>query len=1206
MASESTHRQGGQRVVRIGKYEVVAHIATGGMAAVYKARNTEDGRDVALKVLPREMAAKPSMVERFKREARSAARLKHDNIVRILDSDVVGSTVYIAMEYVDGIDLHDHVKRNGPLDPEEARQLVLQGARALRHAHDNNIVHRDIKPSNFLLLRQSHRQTLKLTDFGLAREVDANEFRVTRAGTTVGTIDYISPEQARDSSLADIRSDLYSLGSTWYHLLTGHAPFPRGGLAERLVKLMNDDPPDIRDLNPRVSDDTWAILSKLLAKDPDDRYQTPADLIDDLLALEGKARARRATRRPNRAKKSRVRPAAESDTDDEVPATRSDGARHSGVRWVVIVGALLLLLGGAVLGLALHRRARNAEQAGEPSPSTVPQSDPAPGTGRVLRTVPGRDRARNPDKPTTPVPVRLPALYNPSDELDAAALRAAIDRPWKWPAPTDPFQVRVRRAPGGSPSTYPSLAAACAAAPAAKAIVIEIHDNGPLFESAVRVEGRDLIVRAGQGYRPLLIWDVPHTLALRKRNKVPETEPAELLSVKKGSLALEGLDVALRWPEWSATPAGLLDVWGGTVQARDCTFSVAGKHRDAVNLVRVAGMPCRCRLTRCHVRGGSVQALDMDTPGAEALIDGCLVVGGPPTLLRLTVDNKTPTRLAVVRSTLVCQKKLVELKPNAPLDRNPELEWLGWDALLSRSSQSEGGELLSVLDGAATAAMRWRAINCLYAGWQNLLAEPVSLGPELAPWQRHWKRIEGDGVARDPWPGQLFNEPATQSAATYTPEGGVAFRSSLDPTRPLGCDVAALPGERTWMTAALDPSVLTPETPRDSGAPEIPNPGDGKYHGERLDLTNLPDLGVYLAGVQKKQKLGPRVVLHLAGKGEHSTAPIKLEGATLVLYFEPPAQEGDPPLALKLGSGGETARAALIEVDHGGVEVISGALRLPESAGPRVTHLLKARGGDIRLYRCKLEGPLLSTAADFRALIGLDGSGEPAADRARGCAINECVLESGGAAVLLEGVGCRLLVKQSVVVSGSTAFHFAPARGYQGRAGQTCVLENVTVAARQAVARLGDVTVGNAEGGMGNQKPPSSLRIPEEPVVVQARDCAYLNPFPGLPSRAGMLLYEGDSLARGLLLWQGQREVYDPRLFFAAALHTRLPRVSEPLPTWAQLWGSMGLREPKLDLKPTKKFESRRWPLDCLKLPPGRGADLEVLGIGVKKKPAPG
>ncbi len=246
MSSDSPVTDSSRRVARIGKYEILKHIATGGMGAVYKARDTEEDREVALKVLTAEMAAKPAMLVRFKREAEHASKLRHDNVVNIYEFGESNGTFYMAMEFVEGIDLHEYITRKGKVSPEASRQIMIQAARALDHAHLNNIVHRDIKPSNFLLARKNGKIVVKLTDLGLARNASNEEFRVTRAGTTVGTVDYIAPEQARDSGSADIRSDLYSLGCTWFHMLAGRPPFPDGSLAERLCKHMMDDPPDVR------------------------------------------------------------------------------------------------------------------------------------------------------------------------------------------------------------------------------------------------------------------------------------------------------------------------------------------------------------------------------------------------------------------------------------------------------------------------------------------------------------------------------------------------------------------------------------------------------------------------------------------------------------------------------------------------------------------------------------------------------------------------------------------------------------------------------------------------------------------------------------------------------------------------------------------------------------------------------------------------
>jgi serine/threonine-protein kinase len=273
----------------VGKYEVVNHIATGGMGAVYRAIDTDLKRDVALKILTPEVAAKPAALERFRREARHAARLRHDNIVTVYEFGSAGGTWFLALEFVEGIDLQEYINRKGRLDPEEARFITLQALQALDHAHRNSIIHRDIKPSNFLLARLDGKMVVKLSDFGLSRETNDLESRVTKDGTTVGTVDYIAPEQARDSGLADIRSDIYSLGCTLFHMLAGRPPFNEGGLGERLFGHIQVEPPDIQELNPRVSAPLAAVVRRMLAKNPDERYQTPGELLKELHQIESLA-----------------------------------------------------------------------------------------------------------------------------------------------------------------------------------------------------------------------------------------------------------------------------------------------------------------------------------------------------------------------------------------------------------------------------------------------------------------------------------------------------------------------------------------------------------------------------------------------------------------------------------------------------------------------------------------------------------------------------------------------------------------------------------------------------------------------------------------------------------------------------------------------------------------------------------------------------
>ncbi len=287
---------------RLGKYEVLAHIATGGMGAVYKATDLELRRIVALKVLPSRTARRPDLLERFRREARHAARLSHKHIVTLFECgyDAGHDLHYLALEFVDGIDLEEYIRRRGRLPPAEARHILMQAAKALEHAFERGVIHRDIKPSNFLLAQVSKRAVVKLTDLGLARVADDDDFKVTRDGSTVGTIDYLSPEQARDSRAADIRSDIYSLGCTAYHMLAGKAPFAEGGLGERLFKHLEVVPPDVRQFNPAVSAAFWGVLQKMLAKKPEERHATPADLLRDLRHIRPEVSAEDAPRRPRR------------------------------------------------------------------------------------------------------------------------------------------------------------------------------------------------------------------------------------------------------------------------------------------------------------------------------------------------------------------------------------------------------------------------------------------------------------------------------------------------------------------------------------------------------------------------------------------------------------------------------------------------------------------------------------------------------------------------------------------------------------------------------------------------------------------------------------------------------------------------------------------------------------------------------------------
>lgn len=267
-------------------------IGGGGMGAVFRGRDVRLDREVAIKVIP-ESRRDGETLRRFRTEAQSAARLDHPNIARVYDIGEDDAWNYIVFEFVDGINLRDLVIAEGPMSIDDAVFTTRQVAEALQHADDRDVVHRDIKPSNVIITSTG---VAKVVDMGLARNtaMDRSTADQTASGVTLGTFDYISPEQARDPRDADVRSDLYSLGCTLYYMLTGEPPFPDGTALQKLLNHGSQPPPDPRQWRDDISDQLYAVLAKMMAKRPIDRYQKPLELINDLLLvaqLEGLPRS---------------------------------------------------------------------------------------------------------------------------------------------------------------------------------------------------------------------------------------------------------------------------------------------------------------------------------------------------------------------------------------------------------------------------------------------------------------------------------------------------------------------------------------------------------------------------------------------------------------------------------------------------------------------------------------------------------------------------------------------------------------------------------------------------------------------------------------------------------------------------------------------------------------------------------------------------
>ncbi len=283
----------------LGSYVLLKRLGEGGMGEVYQARNWKLGKIVAVKLIRKERLSSSNLLRRFQREVRAVAQLNHPNVVHAYDCDEADGKHFLVLEYVDGIDLSCFVKRHGPLPVALACDCIRQAALGLQHAFENGLVHRDIKPHNLLLTGTEgsgmpKRPVVKILDMGLARlsqetDEDAKTTTMTQEGTVMGTVDYMAPEQAMDAHSADTRADLYSLGCTFYFLLTGQVPFPGGSAMEKLLKHQSQQPRPVEELRPDTPSVVAAILNKLMAKRPEDRYQTPAEVVADLGQLDNLA-----------------------------------------------------------------------------------------------------------------------------------------------------------------------------------------------------------------------------------------------------------------------------------------------------------------------------------------------------------------------------------------------------------------------------------------------------------------------------------------------------------------------------------------------------------------------------------------------------------------------------------------------------------------------------------------------------------------------------------------------------------------------------------------------------------------------------------------------------------------------------------------------------------------------------------------------------
>ncbi|WP_165248635.1 serine/threonine-protein kinase [Paludisphaera soli] len=1181
---------------RIGSYGIIHPLGSGGMSSVFRAAHLETGHEVALKVLPSYMARNSTILKRFVAEVRSAESLEHPNIVSIYDRGSDEGRYYLVLEYVQGGDLHDYVQNRGPLDPDEAIGLIAQAARGLEYAMSRGVIHRDVKPSNLL---RTPLGELKITDLGLAVRPESEDERVTREGTTVGTVDYMAPEQARDSRATSFQSDVYSLGCTLYYLLAAQPPFPGGDITEKLTNHARTPPPDVRDLRPDLPPALADLIRRMLAKRPEDRFASYRDLLAALGALGGDESsvalvpiddeptplrlvrdrpAARVAAAPDRVPEPRPtsslpeislsalgpelladaappRPALAGPGPAllSLPVSTPPGAVAPGPRqsapvsedaWIircVVLGAIVIV---AVIGLDLILR-----PFPDPASLRFPES-PDSGLHRV--------REIQPDQP------EVVAAAVPPPAVEAEPVETAPAEP-EWVEPTDvpeadrppkvyppavlsaylpSWALTPVRAEADGPTTVVRRAAdgrdSGEVASLRQALdvprgTVELADVGPFVIDDLRVAGESRVIRSRPGYRATVLVEGPKIEAVRALPGVFTLDGREL--------TLDSLDLVVNVRALAINQRALFHGSGFRLTLKNCTVTIYNPNRAPFAFLRTeeGARASTVRIEDSLIRGDVATLFELNRGEPAEIVAARSILASEGPLLRTPdVSPKGENQLYLLGCAVGSRGPMIDLgggKADAPGRR---LRVRAFDSVFGRFAGAGVASLTSSdrPDAVVGRQLDWMGANNQFAGWVGY----HSAGPDHAITKRTLAAFSSTWNAAGVASREIVNEwPETRWVADLTPGALTPF---LPGWEPLVEDVAQPRPFLKYRTVLNFPA---PETPRivPATGPAPPGAVELTFDADAPQPWN-GDLGAFLRdrGGEPRGRLRVRVV----GSGAKRMSPVRLpEGSTVEIRVEHPADPEALPLVFSPASDaeGEPLIAAT-----GGVLSLSG-LRLLVEQDCRLPTLIRVDDGSLALDRCELSIPVAlehpPALVSFRApttrprLVSDPPSPIAEASDRPVCVVADSVLITTGDALRAEVGRGLVAVSRCIVAAKGDAFTLTPARVARSRFLADLRLDRCTVAVGGAAVRM-SAWSGEAPG-------------PDRPWLVTSGNTAYLD-FSDRPPRKSVLCRaDADCFAQGQIFWSQGNDAIEVYGFAAAGDAPPPNRTRDVVAQWVDLWG---------------------------------------------------